>query len=101
MRNKIVQALDAKFRADMMDAIAKLEVYLENSVGVGDHPNVIEEAAKQIERITAANENVRYCQNLYDKEEDMVNTDDLRETVHTLVEKMDKLMEGLVDGESK
>ena len=71
MRNKIVQALDAKFRADMMDAIAKLEVYLENSVGVGDHPNVIEEAAKQIERITAANENVRYCQNLYDKEEDM------------------------------
>jgi hypothetical protein len=101
MRNKIVQALDAKFRADMMDAIAKLEVYLENSVGVGDHPNVIEAAAKQIERITAANENVRYCQNLYDKEEDMVNTDDLRETVHTLVEKMDKLMEGLVDGESK
>ena len=95
MRNKIVQALDAKFRADMMDAIAKLEVYLENSVGVGDHPNVI------IERITAANENVRYCQNLYDKEEDMVDTDDLRETVHTLVEKMDKLMEGLVDGESK
>ena len=100
MRNKIVQALDAKFRADITDAVAKLEIYLERPAGVGDHPNMIEEAAKQIERITAANENVRYCQNLYDKEEE-VDTDDLRETVNTLVGKMDKLMEGLVDGESK
>ena len=54
IRNKIVQALDAKFRADLMDAKAKLEVYLENPAGIGEHPQITEEAAKCVTEIVEA-----------------------------------------------
>ena len=97
IRNKIVQALDAKFRADLMDAQAKLEIYLEVPVGVGEHPQITEEAAKLIEQIVESTEKVKYCQNLYyrDNEEEAVDTSDLEVTVQSLVNKMNDFMNAL------
>ena len=37
-----VQALKAKYQAEKLAAIATLEVYVKNSVGIGEHPQVIE-----------------------------------------------------------
>ncbi len=97
IRNKIVQALDAKFRADLMDAQAKLEVYLEAPAGIGEHPQITDEAAKLVEQIVESTEKVKYCQNLYyrDTEEQAINTSDLDETVKALVSKMDNFLTAL------
>ena len=74
MRNKIVQAMDSKFRADLMAADAKLQVYLENPVGVGEHPNIPEECAKLVAEICEATERVKYVQKLYlDQNEEDAN----------------------------
>ena len=37
-----VEALKRKYEADIAVAKAELEVYFESSVGVGDHPHIIE-----------------------------------------------------------
>lgn len=101
IRNQIVQALDAKFRADLMDAKAKLEVYLEHPVGIGEHPQITEEAAKLVEKIVESTEMVKYCQSLYyrDGETEEVDTSDLDSTVNTLVTKMDKILTAMTGEE--
>lgn len=47
-----VDALRAKYVAQRLEAIATLEVYTSNSVGIGEHPQIIEEMDKLV-RIVA------------------------------------------------
>ena len=99
MRNKIVQAMDSKFRADLMSAQAKLEVYLENPVGVGEHPDIPGESMKCVTDIVEATEKIKYVQSLYlsDEEEALNNIarNDLDENVHLLIDKMDSFLTAL------
>jgi len=48
------QALNAKYEAEILEAKAILEVYFNNSVGVGEHPQVLDEMDKQIQRVADA-----------------------------------------------
>jgi len=48
------QALVAKYEADLLEAKATLEVYLNNSVGIGEHPQHLEEMDKMVGRIESA-----------------------------------------------
>mgnify|MGYP001177051308 FL=1 len=50
-----VDALRAKFQAEKLEAIATLEVYVKNAVGIGEHPQIIEEMAKLIDKIGEVN----------------------------------------------
>ncbi|MGY8866138.1 MAG: hypothetical protein ACKVJK_10975 [Methylophagaceae bacterium] len=51
-----VDALRAKYQYEKLEAIATLEVYVKNSVGIGEHPQVIEEMAKLVEQVANAND---------------------------------------------
>ena len=50
-----VDALRAKFQAEKLEAIATLEVYVKNAVGIGEHPQIIEEMAKLVDKIGEVN----------------------------------------------
>ena len=54
MKRAILDALEAKYQADIAHADATLTIYLENSVGIGEHPQVVEEMSKQMENLAAA-----------------------------------------------
>ncbi len=54
MTQEIVNALAAKFQADKLKAIANLKNYLDNSAGVGEHPDVVTECEKLIAAIGEA-----------------------------------------------
>ena len=56
MRRAILNALRAKYEAEIAAADATANIYLENSVGIGEHPQHIDEVNKQIEKIAAARE---------------------------------------------
>ena len=56
MRRAILEALRAKYEAEIAEADATANIYLDNSVGIGEHPQHIDEVNKQIERIAAAKE---------------------------------------------
>ena len=56
MRESFVEALKRKYEAEIAEADATANIYLENSVGIGEHPQHIEEVDKQIEKIANAKE---------------------------------------------
>jgi len=56
MRRAILDALRLKYEAEIAEADATANIYLDNSVGIGEHPQHIEEVNKQIERIANAKE---------------------------------------------
>ena len=58
MRRAILDALRAKYEAEIAEADATLNIYLTNSVGIGEHPQHIEEVNKQIEKIANAKEKI-------------------------------------------
>ena len=56
MRRAILEALRARYEAEITEADATANIYLENSVGIGEHPQHIEDVNKQIEKIANAKE---------------------------------------------
>ena len=56
VRRAILEALRAKYEAEIAEADAIGNIYLENSVGIGEHPQHLEEVNKQIEKIANAKE---------------------------------------------
>ncbi len=62
MREAILDALEARYEAQIAEADATLKIYLENSVGIGEHPQHIDEVDKQIEKIANAEEKLKVLQ---------------------------------------
>ena len=58
MRRAILDALRAKYEAEIAEADATANIYLEYSVGIGEHPQHIEEVDKLIEKIANAKEKI-------------------------------------------
>ena len=56
MKRAILDALSAKYEAEIAHADATLKIYLENSVGIGEHPQHIDECDKLVEKIANAKE---------------------------------------------
>ena len=56
MRTAILNALEAKYEAQVAEAHATIKIYLDNSVGIGEHPQHIEEIDKQLQKISEAEE---------------------------------------------
>ena len=56
MKIAILNALEAKYEAQVAEAHATIKIYLENSVGIGEHPQHIEEVDKQLQKISDAEE---------------------------------------------
>ena len=56
MSQLIIEAVMAQAKADEAKAIANLNNYLSNSVGVGEHPDVVTEVTKLIKDVAEARE---------------------------------------------
>ena len=56
MRNGLIQALADKYEAEISGAHATINIYLNNSVGIGEHPQHLEEIDKQLDKIAQAEE---------------------------------------------
>ena len=54
MRDKIKKALQSKYEGEIAEAQVNVEVFLENPVGVGEHPDIIEAMDTQMHRIAEA-----------------------------------------------
>ncbi len=63
LRQAILQALEDKYNAQISEADATIKIYLDNSVGIGEHPQHIEEIDKQLQKIADATEKLEELQN--------------------------------------
>ena len=59
VKKAILTALEAKYEAQIAEADATIKIYLENSVGIGEHPQHIDEVDKLIETIANAEEKLQ------------------------------------------
>ena len=58
----ILDALEKKYDAEIATAEATIKIYLEKSVGIGEHPQHIEEIDKQLQKIVDASEKLKELQ---------------------------------------
>ena len=54
--NHLYKALEKKYESDIASAYATLIVYFDSSVGIGEHPQFIEEMDKQLDKMASAEE---------------------------------------------
>ena len=59
IKDKLIKALRKKYEADMETALATIDIYLANSVGIGEHPQHIDEIDKQFQKIADAQEKLQ------------------------------------------
>ena len=55
-RKIILDALEDRYVAQISEAEATIKIYLEKPVGIGEHPQHIDEVDKLIEKISTAEE---------------------------------------------
>ena len=55
----MIDALRKKYEAEISDAYASALVYFNSSVGIGEHPQFIDELDKLINKISSAEENIQ------------------------------------------
>ena len=56
MRQALLTALEKRYKAKISEADATIKIYLENPVGIGEHPQHLDEIDKQIQIIVDAKE---------------------------------------------
>ena len=56
LRTAILQALEDKYNAQISEADATIKIYLEQPVGIGEHPQHLEEIDKLLQKIVDASE---------------------------------------------
>ena len=59
MRRAMLEALEKKYEANIAEADATINIYLNNSVGIGEHPQHLEEIDKQVQKIADAQEKLQ------------------------------------------
>ena len=59
MKEAILKALEDRYNAQISEADATIKIYLEKPVGIGEHPQHIEEIDKLIEKIATAEEKLK------------------------------------------
>jgi hypothetical protein len=68
MANLKLQALKAHYQAERLKAIATLEVYMSNSVGIGEHPQIIDEMLTLIQRVADADDGLEVLSKIFTEE---------------------------------
>jgi len=51
-----IEALRAKYKAQRLEALATIQIYMENAAGIGEHPQIIEEMDKLVKSLAEAND---------------------------------------------
>jgi|TARA_R100001443_G_scaffold12093_1_gene21596 hypothetical protein len=62
VKRAILQALEDRYNAQISEADATIKIYLENSVGIGEHPQHIDEIDKQMQKLVDAQEKLKELQ---------------------------------------
>lgn len=67
MSNPLYTALIAQYKAQREKALATLHVYFNNSVGIGEHPQFIEEMQAQIQKLADAEDHLDALERNFDE----------------------------------
>ena len=71
-----LKALKARYSAQRLEALATIEVYMSNSAGIGEHPQIIDEIDKLVRSVDEAEGLLKTLDTIFKVEEqtDQANT---------------------------
>ena len=58
----ILKALEDRYHAQISEADATIHIYLKNPVGIGEHPQHLDEVDKLVDKIAQAEEKLKITQ---------------------------------------
>ena len=61
------ESLIKKYESEIAESEATLMVYMENPVGIGEHPQHLEEMDKFVEKLATANDKLENLKEFYSK----------------------------------
>lgn len=64
--NPLYKALESKYNADILSAVATLIIYFDNPVAIGEHPQHISEMDKLVSELNAADEKLQTLNKYFD-----------------------------------
>ena len=59
LRAVIIEVLEKRYKAQIAEVDATLKIYLDSSVGIGEHPQHVDECDKLITKVAEAEEKLR------------------------------------------
>ncbi len=59
MRSEKLEALKKRYQAQVAESIATLNIYVKNSVGIGEHPQHLDEMDKLLQVVVDAEEKIK------------------------------------------
>ena len=59
MKNKIIEALKAKYSGEMEYHRMNIDVYLKNPVGIGEHPDILGAIDSEVEKLASVTEKLQ------------------------------------------
>lgn len=65
--NVYYKALESKCIAERDEALAVITTYLKNSVGIGEHPQMVEEAMGYLDKLAAAEDKLGTLKKHFDE----------------------------------
>tara|TARA_B100001094_G_C18050071_1_gene729565 strand:- start:551 stop:787 length:237 start_codon:yes stop_codon:yes gene_type:complete len=74
-KNVLYDALKAQFEAKKQKALATLTIYLTNPVGIGEHPQHIDEMVKLAEQLAEADDVVKTLEKTFETAETPVTNE--------------------------
>ena len=54
VNNGLLEAARAKYKAEILECIATLEIYFTNAVAIGEHPDLLAEVDKYVGKLESA-----------------------------------------------
>ena len=66
IKESMIKALRKKYEADIEEAKVTAEVYLQRPVGIGEHPQFIEELDKLLSKIAEADDKIKIINSHFD-----------------------------------
>ena len=71
VQNKLLKASIDKYKAAISDALAILEVYFQKPVAIGEHPDLLTEIDKYIEKLESATGKLETLNKYFDEHADV------------------------------
>ena len=66
MNEELLSALVRRLEGEIAVARANINVYLKSSVGIGEHPDIVEAIETQVSKIAEADEKIKIIEEYFD-----------------------------------
>ena len=69
IKSVLLDALEARYESQIAEADAIIKIYLENTVGIGEHPQHLEEIDKLFDKIATAQERLEVLEDFREQQQ--------------------------------